>query len=66
MLVMEVKVGQRIQIGDNITIVAVATEGNSVRIGIDAPVDVSIERPTTKPIAVQGSRPFYLNEVTAE
>ncbi len=44
MLVLSRKSGQRIQIGENITITIVAAKGSTVRIGIDAPADVRVLR----------------------
>ncbi len=44
MLVLSRKVGQRIMIGDNITLVVQRVGGNRVAIGVEAPSDVSIVR----------------------
>lgn len=44
MLVLSRKVGQRIVIGDNITIVVNRVAGNRVTLGIEAPEDVHIMR----------------------
>lgn len=44
MLVLSRKTGERIQIGDNITIVVNRVAGNRVTIGIEAPNDVHIVR----------------------
>lgn len=44
MLVLSRKVGQRLVIGDNITIVISRITGNRVQIGIEAPDDVHIMR----------------------
>jgi len=44
MLVLSRKVGQRIVIGDNITIVVNKVSGNRVTLGIEAPDDVHIMR----------------------
>jgi carbon storage regulator len=44
MLILTRKTGESILIGDNITIKVVETGRNSVRIGIDAPRDVTVLR----------------------
>ena len=44
MLVLTRKVGERIQIGDNITVVVTKSSGNRVTLGIEAPKDVRIVR----------------------
>ena len=44
MLVLTRKLKQKIQIGKNITITVLRVQGNSVRIGIEAPGDVRILR----------------------
>ena len=44
MLVLSRKQNQEIIIGDNIKITILKTKGNTVRIGIDAPRDVSVRR----------------------
>lgn len=51
MLVLTRKSGEKIMIGDNITITVVAIEGNRVRIGLEAPQEIPITRPKkeTKP-----------------
>mgnify|MGYP002623394790 CR=1 FL=1 len=44
MLVLTRKVGERIQIGDDITVVVTKSSGNRVTLGIEAPKDVRIVR----------------------
>lgn len=49
MLVLSRKVGEKLVIGDNITIVVSRVAGNRVTIGIDAPDSVRIMRGELKP-----------------
>ena len=44
MLVLSRKVGERIQLGDNITVTLVKISGNAVRIGIEAPPHMEVYR----------------------
>ena len=44
MLVLSRKKGEKIAIGDNITLTIVEVRGDKVRLGIDAPQDVRIYR----------------------
>ena len=44
MLVLTRKQHEKIQIGDNITITVIKTKGQAVRIGIEAPSDVTVLR----------------------
>ena len=44
MLVLTRKVGQRIQLGDNITVTLAKISGNIVRLGIDAPPNLAVVR----------------------
>ena len=44
MLVITRKAGDRVQIGDDITVTLLEISGSSVRIGIDAPADVAVYR----------------------
>ena len=51
MLVLSRKVGERLVIGDNITVVVSRVAGNRVMIGIEAPSDVRIIRGELKAFA---------------
>jgi carbon storage regulator CsrA len=53
MLVLTRKIGQRITIGENITVVVTKTAGNRVTLGIEAPKDVRIVRGELEPIVSQ-------------
>ncbi|MCX7780182.1 MAG: carbon storage regulator CsrA [Negativicutes bacterium] len=44
MLALTRKVGEKIVIGDNITLTVVEVKGETVRLGIDAPKDIKIYR----------------------
>ena len=44
MLVLSRKLGQSLRVGNGVRVTVVKIDNNSVRIGIDAPDDVSIQR----------------------
>ncbi len=44
MLVLSRKVGQKLMVGDNVVVTVVEIRGAKVRIGIDAPDEVDIDR----------------------
>jgi carbon storage regulator len=44
MLVLSRKIGQTIKIGDDVNITVLAVQGKQIRIGIDAPREVSVHR----------------------
>lgn len=44
MLILTRRIGETIQIGDDISITVLAIKGNQVRIGINAPREVSVHR----------------------
>jgi carbon storage regulator len=59
MLVLSRKVGERIQLGDNITVTLVKINGNVVRLGIDAPRNMPVVR---EEIAAPSARPGEARE----
>ena len=48
MLVLSRKVGERIQLGDQITVTLVKIQGNTVRLGIEAPPNMAVVREELK------------------
>jgi carbon storage regulator len=44
MLILTRRVGESVMIGDNITVTVLAVRGNQVRIGVDAPKEVTVHR----------------------
>lgn len=44
MLILTRRVGETLMIGDNISVTVLGVKGNQVRIGVNAPKDVSIHR----------------------
>lgn len=44
MLILTRRVGEKLQIGDDVSVTVLSIKGNQVRIGIDAPDDVTIHR----------------------
>ena len=44
MLILTRRVGETVMIGDNVTVTVLGVKGNQIRIGIDAPRDVSVLR----------------------
>lgn len=44
MLILTRRVGETLVIGDNVTVTVLGVKGNQVRIGVDAPRDVSVHR----------------------
>ncbi|QEG41619.1 carbon storage regulator [Roseimaritima ulvae] len=50
MLVLSRKLNEKIQLGDNITVTVLRVQGNTIRLGIDAPRDVRILRGELEPL----------------
>ena len=44
MLILTRRVGERLVIGENVTVTVLGVKGHQVRIGIDAPRDVTVHR----------------------
>jgi carbon storage regulator len=44
MLVLTRRIGEKITIGDNVTVSVLGVKGHQVRIGIEAPYDVKVNR----------------------
>ena len=44
MLILTRRVGETLMIGDNVTVTVLGTKGNQVRLGVDAPREVSVHR----------------------
>ena len=44
MLILTRRVGERLMIGDEISVTVLGVKGNQVRIGVHAPADVSVHR----------------------
>jgi len=44
MLILTRRVGETLMIGDNVSVTVLGVKGNQVRIGVNAPKDVSIHR----------------------
>ncbi|MEE9352131.1 MAG: carbon storage regulator CsrA [Thiotrichaceae bacterium] len=44
MLILTRRVGEALMIGDDVSLTVLGVKGNQVRIGIDAPKDVSVHR----------------------
>jgi carbon storage regulator len=50
MLLLTRRIGEKIIIGNNITVVVVGKNGNQIKIGIEAPKDVNIRREELPPL----------------
>lgn len=44
MLILTRRVGETLMIGDNVTVTVLGVKGNQVRIGVEAPRDISVHR----------------------
>jgi len=61
MLMLTRKSDERILIGDGIELLVLSIQGNRVRLGIQAPAEVSIARMTDSPDLVPGTMPTGSN-----
>jgi len=44
MLILTRRVGETLMIGDSVSVTVLGVKGNQVRIGVDAPKDISVHR----------------------
>ena len=44
MLILTRRVGETLVVGDNVTVTVLGVKGNQVRIGVNAPRDISVHR----------------------
>lgn len=44
MLILTRRVGETLMVGDDVTVTVLGVKGNQVRIGVDAPKEVSVHR----------------------
>lgn len=76
MLILTRRIGESIKIADNITVVVLGVKGSQVRLGIEAPQGVAVDRqeiaerkaaglPKTNPVPAE-SEPLYGNRTEAE
>jgi carbon storage regulator len=56
-LILTRKVGESVLIGDGIKVSVLAVKGNQVRVGIDAPKDVSVHREEVRERLEEGKSP---------
>jgi carbon storage regulator CsrA len=54
MLVISRKIGQQVRIGDRITVTILKTQGQTVRVGIEAPREVKVLRAELPPLSAAG------------
>ena len=66
MLILTRRVGETLMIGDEVSVTVLSAKGNNIRIGINAPKEVSVHREEVyQRIAKQDSEDKYHNKNTA-
>ena len=63
MLILTRRVGEAMKLGEDITVTVLGVRGNQVRIGIDAPKSVAIQREEIYSTAVTDRTPEFGNEL---
>jgi carbon storage regulator len=63
MLVLNRKIGERIVIGDGIVVTVVKVQGKQVRLGIEAPLSVSIRRQELLPQDASAKDPSHRRQL---
>ena len=64
MLILTRRVGEAMKLGEDITVTVLGVRGNQVRIGIDAPKSVSIQREEIYSTAVTDRTPAIGDELS--
>jgi carbon storage regulator CsrA len=54
-LILTRRVGERVCIGDDVTVTVLGVRGNQVRIGVEAPESVVVDREEIRERRIQGS-----------
>lgn len=62
MLILTRRVGETLMIGDEVTVTVLGVKGNQVRIGINAPKDVSVHREQQR----EKLRDIAIDEITCD
>ena len=63
MLILTRRVGEALKLGEDITVTVLGVRGNQVRIGIDAPKSVAIQREEIYSTAVTDRTPEIVDEL---
>ncbi|MGQ7140225.1 carbon storage regulator CsrA, partial [Escherichia sp. SS-MK2] len=58
MLILTRRVGETLMIGDEVTVTVLGVKGNQVRIGVNAPKEVSVHRERLKESGLSVSRHY--------